>query len=329
MKKKLKWILIIISLVVIAVVSYYVYIIIKFSMAIQKPPTVTTDENGTTIQIEPPEWEGNERVNILLLGGDSRSDTDKGRSDSIMVASIDPVTKQAHLYSVLRDTYTEIPGYGKRKINEAYTHGGPELSMKTVSELTGLPIHYYFFIDFESFVKLVDAIGGVEFEVEKNMYYVDKTYKQEFVINLKKGLQHLDGDKALQYVRFRFDVLSDFTRTERQREFLKAVFEKVKSTSTLINLPSILDELAPYIETNMDLGKMFKLAVLGYSVNLSELKTGQIPPMELLKESNINRQDVLLVDEVALRKYIDEELNKKNNVEENPGENDVVKEPTP
>ncbi len=308
MKNKLKWIFIIISLVIVAVVGYYVYSIIKFGNAIHTPTTTVVGEPNKGDEFT--EWEGTERVNILLLGGDSRNENDYGRSDSIMIASIDPVTKKAHLYSVLRDTYVEIPGHGKRKINEAYTYGGPALAMKTVSELTGLPIHYYFFIDFESFVKLVDAIGGVDFEVEKNMYYVDKTYQQEFVINLKKGMQHLDGDKALQYVRFRHDALSDFTRTERQREFLKAIFTKVKSTSTLINLPSMLDELAPYIETNMDLGKMLKLAGLGYKINLSELQTEQLPPMELLKEAKVNGQDVLLVEEGALKKYIEDELNK-------------------
>lgn len=308
MKRKLKWIFIIISLVIIAVVSYYIYSIVKFGLTIQKKPSISSSEDKQQVDNPSPDWEGEERVNILLLGGDSRTEQDNGRSDTIMVASIDPVTKKAHLFSILRDTYAEIPGYGKRKINEAYTYGGPELAMQTVSEFTGLPIHYYFFIDFESFVKLVDAIGGIDYEVEKNMYYIDTTYKQEFVINLKKGFQHLDGDKALQYVRFRHDALSDFTRTERQREFLKAVVQKVKSGTTIINLPSILDELAPYIETNMDLGKMLKLAILGFKVDTGALQTGQIPPMELVREDKINGQSVLLADREAIKKYIEEAL---------------------
>lgn len=309
MNKKWKSILIIIAFVILVVVGYYIFSILKFGMAIHKNPNVSVIE-GINSQEEAPEWEGKERVNILILGGDGRSQNDQGRSDSIMVASIDPETKKAHLYSVLRDTYTEIPEHGKRKINEAYSIGGPELSMKAVGDLIGLPIHYYFFVDFESFEKLVDAIGGVDFEVEKNMYYIDKTYKQEFVINLKKGFQHLDGDKALQYVRFRHDALSDFTRTERQREFLKAVIEKVKSTTTIINLPNILDQLAPYIETNMDLGKLLKLAMLSYKIDLGELQTGQIPPMALVKEARINGSEVLLVDEEELRKYIENDIEK-------------------
>lgn len=315
MNKKWKQILIIIACVILVVVGYYIYSFVKFGMSIHKNPSVSVID-GINSQDMMTEWEGKERVNILILGGDGRSMNDQGRSDSIMVASIDPESKKAHLYSVLRDTYTEIPGHGKRKINEAYSIGGPGLAMQTVSDLIGLPIHYYFFIDFESFKKLVDAIGGVDFEVEKNMYYIDKTYKQEFVIDLKKGYQHLDGDKALQYVRFRHDAMSDFTRTERQREFLKAVFEKVKSTTSLVTMPNILEQLAPYIETNMDLGKMAKLAFLGYKINLSELQTGQIPPMGLIKETRIKGSEVLLVDEEQLRTFIQDDLNKDIEQEE-------------
>lgn len=312
MFKKTKRIIIIIALLFVAIAGYYLYSIIKFGLAIQQKPEVGVDDDATYKE-ELLEWEGKERVNILLIGGDERSETDRGRSDTLMIASIDPITKKAHLLSVLRDTYTTIPEYGKRKINEAYTYGGPKLAMKTVSDLTGLPIHYYVYIDFNSFVKLIDAIGGIEFEVEKNMHYVDKTKGKEFVINLKKGLQHLDGDKALQYVRFRYDATSDYTRTERQREFLKAVFAKIKSTSTIVNLPKILDELAPYIETNMELSSMLKLAMLGLKVNLTEIETTQLPPMELLREAYVNQQAVLLVDEKKLQQYVMQQLETKTN----------------
>lgn len=309
MIKKVKRTFFFILLIVIAIVGYYTYSIIKFGNSIHKNPATTiTVKDGKKIEQTPPEWEGKERVNILLLGGDGRTEKEPGRSDSIMVASIDPVTKQANIYSILRDTYTAIPEHGKRKINEAYTYGGPMLAMKTVSDFTGIPIHYYFFIDFESFVKLVDAIGGIEFEVEKNMYYVDKTPNQEYVINLKKGLQHLDGNKALQYVRFRYDATSDYTRTERQREFLKAVIDKVKSMSTLVSLPKILDELAPYIETNMDVGAMLKLAMLGLKIEMSNIQTGQLPPMDLLREDFVNGQSVILVDEDRLKSFVQDEL---------------------
>src|SRR5690606_30360374 len=94
---------------------------------------------------KPPEWEGTERVNILLLGGDARG-LKKGqvaRSDSMLVVSVDPITKKAHLLSVLRDTYTDIPGHGKDRINTAITIGGPNLAMQTIGELLGLEIQYY------------------------------------------------------------------------------------------------------------------------------------------------------------------------------------------
>src|SRR5690606_33720966 len=149
---------------------------------------------------------GKDRVNILLLGGDSRglSKNDVPRSDSNMVISVDPVTKKAHLFSILRDTYVRIPGHGMDRINTALVYGGPQLAMQTTSELLGLPIQYFVFTDFQGFMELVDALGGIELDVEKDMKYHDSV-EPEFDIDLKKGLQHLDGKTALQYVRFRHD----------------------------------------------------------------------------------------------------------------------------
>lgn len=220
------------------------------------------------------------------------------------------MTKQVHLFSILRDTYVDIPNHGKSKINAALAYGGPKLVMKTVSDFTDLPIHYYFYVDLDSFIALVDAIGGIELEVEKDMKYTDTADKQEYQIDLKKGLQHLDGNKALQYVRFRHDALSDYTRTERQRKFLQAVASKMQSVSSLAQLPNILDKIAPYIETDMDLGQMIKLAVLGYKTKANEIKSIQLPPMELLKEETINGASVITVNKDQLQQYIQEQFEK-------------------
>ncbi|MCG6197429.1 LCP family protein, partial [Anoxybacillus sp. LAT_38] len=118
--------------------------------------------------------------------------------------------------------------------------GGPELAMETVSQFTGLPVNRYVITDFEGFKHLIDAVGGVELYVEKNMRYRDPTDKGVYDIDLKKGLQRLDGSKALQYVRFRHDATSDYTRTERQRKLMAALADQMKSGTTLIQLPSIL-----------------------------------------------------------------------------------------
>ncbi len=126
-------------------------------------------------------------MNVLILGGDSRGlkKNEIPRSDSMMVASIDPVTKKAYLFSILRDTYVKVPGHGNDRINTAVATGGPNLAMKTVSDLLGIPIQYYVYTDFQGFIALVDAIGGIELEVEKDMKYRDSE-EPEFDINLKK-----------------------------------------------------------------------------------------------------------------------------------------------
>jgi len=258
---------------------------------------------------QPPEWTGTERVNILLMGGDARG-LRKGevpRSDSIMVASIDPVTKKAHLFSVLRDTYVEIPDHGKDRINAALAIGGPNLAMKTVGNLLGLDIQYYVYVDFQGFIKLIDAIGGIDFYVEKDMHYTDAADDHKYDIDLKKGQQHLDGEHALMYVRFRHDAMSDFTRTERQRAFLGAVADKLKSGWNLFQLPDILNKISPYIETNLSVSDMIKLASLGYKSH--EAGSAQVPPMELISDERDGGAAVLGVKDLdALKGYVQQQF---------------------
>ncbi|WP_199624578.1 LCP family protein [Paenibacillus alkalitolerans] len=263
-----------------------------------------------TVNYPPPKWEGTERVNILLLGGDSRGleENEIPRSDTIMVASIDPVTKKAHLFSVLRDTYVKIPGHGSDRVNSAIVLGGPRLAMKTVGELMGLDIQYYVYTDFEGFVKLIDEIGGIDFEVEKDMNYTSRADGPEYDIHLKKGFQHMDGKTALAYVRFRHDALSDFSRTERQRKFLTAVAQKMQSTYSLVRLPNILRAIDPYIESNMTVTEMVKLASLGFEAKAQQVAGVQIPPSNLLREVQRGGASVLDVDDDRLREFIQEEF---------------------
>lgn len=277
---------------------------------------------------KPPEWEGKERVNILLLGADARgySEGEVARSDSMIVVSIDPVSKRVHLLSVLRDTYVDIPGHGKGRANTAITIGGPNLAMETVGKLLGLDIHYYFYADFEGFKALVDAIGGVYFEVEKDMRYVDNADKNRYDINLKKGYQLLDGDKALQYVRFRHDKMSDFTRTERQREFLKAVAAKMQSTWNLVRMGQILESIQPYIETNMQVSDMLKLGQLGLKLHIAG--SAQVPPMELLMDDRVGGASVLSIrDTDALKEYVQDVLDSDETVTSGDSQDDTGGKP--
>ncbi|MBA9087518.1 LCP family protein required for cell wall assembly [Fontibacillus solani] len=313
-KRAIIWSVVGVFIAIAALVAYYFIAIYNqvdnFQKSGEESPFYNVQTTETKVE-EPPKWEGTERVNILLMGVDARG-LKKGeipRSDTMLVASIDPVSKKGYLFSIMRDTYTKIPDHGSDRINTAITHG-PNTAMKAVSDLLGIPIQYYVYTDFQGFIELVDAVGGVDFYVEKDMKYTSKADNHEYDIDLKKGFQHLDGTTALQYVRFRHDAMSDYTRTERQRNFLTAVAEKMKSTTSIMKLPSILEKMNPYIDTNLSVEDMWKLATIGYSSQMSSSE--QIPPMELLVEKNIGGSEVLGVrDEDDLKTYVQEVFNKK------------------
>lgn len=306
-KRAILWSVVGVIVVVAAFAAYYFTAIYNqvdnFQKEGEQSPFYNVQPTETKVP-EPPKWEGTERVNILLMGVDARG-LKKGeipRSDTMLVASLDPVSKKAYLFSILRDTYTEIPEHGSERINTAITHG-PNTAMQAVSELLGIPIQYYVYTDFQGFIELVDAVGGVDFYVEKDMHYTSKADNHEYDIDLKKGQQHLDGKTALQYVRFRHDALSDYTRTERQRNFLKAVADKMKSTTSIMKLPSILEKINPYIDTNLSIQDMWKLATVGYDAQMAASE--QIPPMDLLIEKNVGGSSVLGVrSEEELKQYV-------------------------
>ncbi len=314
MGKKRKWMLLSFGLI-LAALAYYIVPIIQFGFDISKAPGESKfnqiyedSEHKDKTVYEPPKWEGKERVNILLLGGDTRglAEDETPRSDSMMVVSLDPVTEKAHLFSILRDTYTHIPDHYNTRINAALALGGPRLAMKTVGEFLEMPIQYYVYVDFQGFVALIDAIGGIEYEVEKDMHYTSRADGPEYDINLKKGLQVLDGKMALQYVRFRYDARGDYARTERQRKFLTVLSEELKSTSSLIKLPSTLREITPYIETNIPINTMLKLGTLAFDAKSSGIQSEQIPPTHLLREETIDGSSVITVDHEALMDFLDE-----------------------
>lgn len=326
-----KRIMLLLLFALIGAAGYYGYAFYQFTQGIQKPNLISEAKPATPSageQTKPPEiprWDGKERVNILLMGVDRRGMQHGSlpRSDTMMVVSIDPVSKRYDLFSILRDTYVEIPGHGYSRINAAIVNGGPQLAMKTVSQFASLPIERYVITDFEGFKALIDALGGVELEVEKNMYYHDPTDNGEYDINLKKGMQTLDGDKALQYVRFRYDATSDYTRTERQRKLLAAVADQMKQGTTLLQLPTILKKITPYIQTNITSMDMLKLASLGLQINTENPGNYQIPPMGMFRESN-RAGAVLIPDVKRVQAFIQEKIQRADAVP--PAESESVAE---
>ncbi|WP_219835313.1 LCP family protein [Paenibacillus sp. R14(2021)] len=315
-KRPWKWAWLGVAVAILAVVGFFVYQGVGTYNGLDKLSDPTNDPKFTNYEVpvteKPPEWEGTERVNILIMGGDNRGlkENEKARSDSMMVVSIDPQTKKIHLFSVLRDTYVNIEGHGDDRINTAFALGGPDLAMQTIGHLLGLNIQYYVYTDFEGFKSLIDAIGGIQnFEVEKNMNYVDNADKNRYDIHLKKGIQDLDGTKALQYVRFRHDALSDFTRTERQRKLLGAVADKMKSGWSLLKMKQIVDSVDGYVKTNIEVSDMIKLGKLGVDSQIAG--QSQVPPMNLIADKRAGGASVLAVsDDNELLQYVQDELQK-------------------
>ncbi|AIS52112.1 transcriptional attenuator, LytR family [Thermoanaerobacter kivui] len=224
------------------------------------------NKNSETIQ----------KINILVLGVDETSQTDPKRSDTMMVLSYDPNTHKAYILSIPRDTMIKLPKYGTQKINAAYPIGGPQLAMDTVSQLIGEPIDYYVKIGYEGFIQLVDDLGGVEMNVPMDMNYDDNAGNLH--IHLKKGVQLLDGEKALQLVRFRHGYAEqDLERVKVQRDFLLAMFEKAKNPSTLLKIHRILKNINQYVETNIPPVTMLKYADYLLKLDKDNIKTATLP----------------------------------------------------
>ena len=212
----------------------------------------------------------NKTINFLLLGVDERSG-DVGRSDTIMMLSANLATKRIGLVSVPRDSRVDMIKYGSTKVNHAYAYGGITLAKQTIEKLLNVKADHYFVINFAAFKKIIDLLGGVDLDVEKDMYYRDD-YDGEngLVIDLQKGQQHLDSEKAIEYVRYR-DEEGDIGRVKRQQKFLNAVLAKFTSPSTILKIPSIIKEVRNSIQTDMSFADMVEY--LSFLKNGTDYKT--------------------------------------------------------
>lgn len=200
--------------------------------------------------------------NILILGVDKRSGETAYRSDTIVLARVDPSTKEAWLVSIPRDTRVKIPGHGYGKINSAYALGEEQLAIDTVEEFTGLPINHFMAIDFSGFEKVVDAMGGVwvDVPVEIDDKEADRS-KGNKASHIDAGYQLLDGAHALTFVRTRHQFADqDFSRMKNQQEFAKAVAEQIATKTSIAKLPKIVSSVASNISTDMSLMEMLRTA---------------------------------------------------------------------
>ena len=235
----------------------------------------TRDENGNT--------------NILLLGSDSRGE-ENARADTIMIASYNPDKGTYKLASIMRDTYVSIPGHGQNKINSANAFGGPELLRQTIKENFEVDLQYYAILDFQGFVRLIDTAfpQGVEVDVEKRM-------SANIDVTLEPGLQKLDGEHLLGYVRFRQDAVGDFGRVERQQKVVREIGTQLTSVQTIPKLPKLLGVVTPFVNTNMNTADILFMARGFLSDEGRSISTQRIPVENSYQNQRISGVGAVLV----------------------------------
>ena len=200
----------------------------------------------------------------------------EGLSDTMLLVRFDPVQEKLTVLSIPRDTRTYIDGYGIGKINHANYQGGPALSASSVSELLGgVEIDRYVRVNVQGVEKLIDALGGVTVDIPKDMKYND--FSQHFYVNLKKGQQHLNGDQAMQFLRFRYDGLGDIARVQRQQMLMRSIVEQALRPATIVKVPQILDVIKSHLDTNLTIKELMALSSFAAKTNRSDLQMIMLP----------------------------------------------------
>ncbi len=251
--------------------------------------------------------EGDGRINILLLGIGGEGHDAPNLTDTILIMSIDPKTKTVSLLSIPRDLYVNIPSFGYNKINSAYAlgeekeyeGGGAALTKEVVSNILDLPIHYYIRLDFTGFKKIVDTLGGVTIDVEKDIY--DYQYPNDNggynPFYIKKGIHDMNGEVTLKFARSR-KTSSDFDRARRQQKVLIAIKEKSFSLGTILNpskITEIINTLENHLRTDLQFWEIERLIEISTDINTDNIahKVLDNTPEGLLYDDNVAGMYVL------------------------------------
>ena len=220
-------------------------------------------------------------INFLLMGVDSKNvkEDSKTRSDTLMVFNVNKSTGKISILSIPRDTRAAIDGRkNKEKINHAHAYGGPELTLDTVSRLLNLDLEYYVVADYNFVKEFVDLIGGVEIDVPMDMYYEDPTADPPLLIDLQEGNQVLNGDKSLQYLRFRKGYKNaDLGRIEAQQGFMKSLIKRTLRPVNIFKIPQMYSAYNDYITTNIPLGTIAKFCLRFNKYDMANMHTETLP----------------------------------------------------
>lgn len=250
MSKKMYWT----SIISAILIGCAVFVGIVYNNVTNTLETIHEPTIRPTSELRPKKitLEKKDPFSLLLLGVDER-ENDSGRSDTIIVLTVNPTSESTKILSIPRDTYTEIIGLNKQdKINHAYAFGGMEMALKTVENLLDVPIDYVVQVDMESFLEIVDIMGGVTVENQFAFQVDDFIYE--------KGQVHLTGEEALSYVRMRMDdPQGDFGRQARQKQVIQAILKEGASINSLLNYKELLGSFEKNIRTNMTADQMIDI----------------------------------------------------------------------
>ena len=244
------------------------------------------------------------RVNILLVGIDDGDLADPKnsphRSDSMLLVGVHKATGSVSVLSIPRDTRVVIPGHGNTpdKFGHSYAYGGVALTMATVESFLKVPVHYYAVADWQGFIRVVDALGGVDMVVDADMKYEDPYANLK--INLKKGYQHLNGEQSGQYVRFRMDEMGDIGRVARQQKFLKALASQAISPSNILKLPYVAYIVGQSVSTNMTPWAFLQVSVALPAFRNNQIQSDMVPG----NFANIGGVSYWGPDQAELRKVV-------------------------
>src|SRR6266852_5248027 len=262
----------------------------------------------TAPEQEAPSWSGNDRLNILVMGVDTReADPATKNTDTMIVLSLDPVNKTAAMLSIPRDVYIDRPGVFTDKINAAYAFGGYDLTRKVVEDLLGIRLNAYALVDFDAFTKIVDAVGGVVIDVKRPVRdesYPTPDYGVER-LDITAGPQLMDGQTALRFARSRHDT-NDYSRAQRQQLVLSALRTRMSEGDFIRGLPGLIDRVGSAVQTNFDPANILPLAQFGTGIDGDAIRSevlypcgGAYPHCEL--QSSLANGFYLIPDRAKIR----------------------------
>ncbi|MBO5337313.1 MAG: LCP family protein [Lachnospiraceae bacterium] len=253
-------------------------------------------------------------VNILLIGNDSRSDGEDGRSDAMILLSVSKKTEKIYMTSLLRDMYVEIPGYKGNRLNAAYAYGGAELLMDTIEHNFDITVNRYVLVNFEAFANVVDAVGGIELELSSQEVEYVNAYLWEYNVLTNRpegtdymdtsvsGLVHLNGAQALSYTRNRY-LGTDFGRTERQRKVLAQIIQKLPK-AMVTNPKELINGLTTNLTTNLTQQECVQLCFWAAGALSYDMEQNSIPLEGTYTNATIRDMSVLEVDFETNKEFI-------------------------